>query len=198
MSNAERRPGSLVLAVLGLALSAGAGCADDGSGRATEQEALELSCPAYCTHIRSVCTDANQQYINEQTCLAACATWPVGREGDETGDSLACRLHHVAEITDPTSMEAADHCSHTGPAGDGVCGSNCEGYCDLVQASCTGGDRLYADRATCLAACRATPDDLVFTTAVRSGPHVACLVAHAELAASAPAEQCGELVADCR
>src|SRR5262249_55562095 len=87
------------------------------------------NCPAYCAAIHLNCTGPNLQFSTNDRCLNACATYPVGSASDTSGDTLGCRLHEVAAAhSDPDP-----HCVNAGPGGNGVCGTNCDGYCQITQ-----------------------------------------------------------------
>ena len=74
-------------------------------------------CPAFCAGIMLTCTGPNEQWASAADCEVDCGTWPLGTEGDTTGNSLACRGYHLSvAMTDP-----ATHCPHAGPTGGGVC-----------------------------------------------------------------------------
>jgi hypothetical protein len=158
-----------------------------GCGSADSQP-TSPTCGAYCTESLATCTGDNQQYSSQAACLSACSALPTGMAGDTTGDSLTCRMYHLGEIE--TSQDATAHCSHTGPGGEALCGENCEGYCDIVQSYCTAEARVYQDRADCLTTCQAVPDDVAYRTGVQSGPHVACLLFHAQRTTTDGTEVC--------
>jgi hypothetical protein len=68
------------------------------------------------------CTGANAQYIDVADCMAQCTAlaWPAGMPGAVDGNTIACRIYHGGA---PAVMDAAVHCPHAGPSGDGVCGA---------------------------------------------------------------------------
>lgn len=72
------------------------------------------TCADFCTAAIATCEGT---YADETTCLDACAAWPCGTEGDQGGNSLACRDTHLGLAeTDPTT-----HCPHAAADGGGVC-----------------------------------------------------------------------------
>jgi hypothetical protein len=62
---------------------------------------------------------------------------------------VSCRSTHATLAL----SDAATHCPHAGPAGDGVCGTNCESFCALAAATCTGANQQYATLGDCMTAC---------------------------------------------
>ena len=153
------------------------------------------TCAAYCTTVMANCATGHTQYSGMDQCLASCTAFPVGMAGAQTGDSLACRTYHAgAAATDPTT-----HCPHAGPSGDGVCGSDCEGYCDLAIKVCTGANQVYTNRAQCMSVCMATPGTTRFVDvadpALAMANQQSCLVDHSQEASVAPADHCtGDLM----
>lgn len=144
------------------------GAPDTGSGADTGAEAGDASaeagapdCTTYCNEIMANCTSANQQYTSLGSCMAVCATFPVGAAGDTSGDTLGCREYHGGA---PSQSGPATHCAHAGPTGGdvdvtdttpGTCGEGCEAFCALAQVACTGANQQFADNASCISVCRA-------------------------------------------
>lgn len=172
----------------------GGGATDSGS------QSSSLTCAEYCDTIMKNCTGGDgsqgdsgpngtrthQQYTSKDNCLAACKAFPVGTKGDAAGNTLGCRLTHATlAATDP-----ATHCPHAGPGGDGVCGSTCDGYCQLVDMFCTGASKIYSSDAACHERCSATADDERFDIGIQDGNHVACLIYHAQEAPLNPPDHC--------
>jgi len=177
----------------GGSMSADAGNKADGGGGTP-------TCAAYCTAIMANCTGGDgssgssgpdatkthQQYTSKDNCMAACLAFPVGTINDESGNTLGCRLYHAGAA----KADADTHCPHAGPSGDGVCGSACDGYCQLVKKYCVGTAKIYADDAECHTRCAATTDDVRFNIGTQEGNHVACLLYHAQEAPLAPDDHC--------
>jgi hypothetical protein len=137
----------------------------------------------------------NEQYGNLETCTNACPAFPVGRRDDTAGDTLGCRVHY-AERAAVSAALADMHCGHAGPGGDGVCGENCGGYCDMAMTFCTDANaaKIYDSRDACLADCATHGTDAKFTSGspgtTDMGNEVGCVLYHAEQASLAPAEHC--------
>ena len=141
-------------------------------------------CAEYCGQMMSACDGI---FADVDACLATCATYPAEWTSDgAVGNSLQCRLHHVglASETDPEV-----HCPRAAPSGGGVCGRECDVYCDLVEANCDGDHALYADRDGCMTACAGFPVDGVSGAA--TGDSIQCRIHHAGVPAAAePAVHC--------
>ncbi len=170
-----------VLAVLALSLAACGG--DDAAGG---PDAALATCSDYCDEIMTNCTGAEAQYTSRDICLDVCGTMAQGTPGDMAGGSVQCRAYHAgAALGDPTS-----HCVHAGPGGAGVCGDNCDGFCGIVVASCTGADMAYPSGSECLAACQGFDDTEQFDVSDVSGDTLACRLYHASVATADPATHC--------
>ncbi|UQA59358.1 hypothetical protein [Polyangium aurulentum] len=160
--------GALIAAT---SLVAGAGCGDDGKsgsggtggtgatggmggtggtggagGAGGAGGGNALSCEAYCGAITANCAGANMQYADMPSCMGACEAFDEGTAMDTMGNTLGCRIYHAGAA----KMAPEMHCSHAGPAGDGQCGTICDGYCAIVMDACS---TAYADDAACMTAC---------------------------------------------
>jgi hypothetical protein len=167
--------------------AAAAGTADASSS--------ELSCASYCATIQAACTSTIQQYSDTNYCLKSCQAFPVGAAGDAMGDTLGCRFTY-AKIAATSAAMASLHCTQAGPGGDGVCGDNCTGYCDIAMMYCTAANnaKLYDTRAACIADCATRKTDMKLDTGdgprTDSGNEVACLLYHAQMASVSPIQHC--------
>ncbi len=143
-------------------------------------------CDLYCNAITSNCTGANQQYADLASCEQTCKTgakWPAGQVGDTSGDSLACRYTQA----NSAALAPATFCTAAGPAGGNICGTWCDGYCDLMLNSCVG---AYATVGDCHTACGAFPTSGVLGNTV--GDTLQCRLTYAEQVVSSvtPANTC--------
>jgi hypothetical protein len=142
--------------------------------------------------IQAACTDSRQQYSNMEDCLASCAAFPAGTAADTAGDTLGCRLAFARKA----GANAAMNCTRAGPGGDGACGQNCDGYCDIAMMYCTEANaaKLYDTRDQCLADCATREDTMKLDTGdgprTDMGNQVACLLYHAQMGAVAPVNHC--------
>jgi hypothetical protein len=96
-------------------------------------DAAQTACQAYCATIEKNCTGENREYISPEICVAMCARYEPGVPGDQSNDSLACRmLHATRAATDPSN-----ECSQAGPLATGPCNSNpCGPFCLLTFSLC--------------------------------------------------------------
>jgi hypothetical protein len=160
-----------------------------GTGGGTQT----LSCDAYCADVMANCTAENAQFETVENCVASCKAYPVGTADDQSGNTLGCRTYHAgAAASDP-----ATHCVHAGPGGDGTCGDNCDGYCQIAMMWCTGANEVYTALADCQADCATRATDVKFDVSKDSGNEVACLLSHVQAASTVPEDHClGDLAED--
>jgi hypothetical protein len=194
-----RRLGLLLGVVLAACGSSGAGGGADGASGAGSGGSGGAppvpTCAAYCAAIQAACTISNQQYGDLVTCMTACPAFPVGAGADMAGDTLGCRVHYTT-MASASATAAGAWCTKAGPGGDGTCGENCGGYCDLVMMYCTDANaaKIYDDRAGCMADCAAHVTDAKYTSGnpgrTDMGNEVACQLYHAVEASQAPGEHC--------
>lgn len=137
------------------------------------------------------CTGANQQYSGPPRCLAACKTFDAGTPQDTTGNTLGCRLHHA--LAAAAAADAGLDCEAAGPGGAGVCGSDCEGFCQLALNACVGSNQVFADLATCAGVCASFHTDARYSVtdvSIQTRTEVACLLYHAQEATTVPMDHC--------
>jgi hypothetical protein len=84
---------------------------------------------------------------------------------DASGNTLLCHYDHAFNALGADAggggLGANPHCWHAGPYGWGVCGGQCEDFCNLATTYCTpdggfpaeSGAPPFATSAACLAAC---------------------------------------------
>jgi hypothetical protein len=162
--------------------------------KAPDMAAGAPDCASYCTAIMAACTATNQQYTTVDNCMNSCKAIPVGGAGDMSGNTLGCRINHAnLAKSDPVT-----HCPHAGPGGNGVCGADCAGYCQIALMYCTGANQIYSSPQDCMTTCMAFPDMLRFNvndTTVQASNSQACLLYHVQEASSNPPDHCtGDLV----
>jgi hypothetical protein len=100
-------------------------------------------CDSYCQLEMTECDGERAVYESLAQCKAVCAALPQGSVADIKENTVGCRKYHSYNaLVDPMT-----HCPHTGPGGDGHCGSpdmpsaetvtgNCESYCILLSKAC--------------------------------------------------------------
>jgi hypothetical protein len=148
-------------------------------GKATEPE---TPCQEYCRLITEACDGDETQYTDEDACLAACPLFPLGTTDDTVGNSLSCRLTQARRA----SSEPVTYCTWAGPGGDGQCGSNCEGFCTLMAATCTptttsASTDYFESVEACLSACPVIPTSGPYcatSRSVTSGNSLECRLYH--------------------
>jgi hypothetical protein len=118
------------------------------------------------------------QYESQKQCEALAPFLAQGVLGDQTNDTLACRLYHSYNSL---CAESA-HCPHAGPGGEGHCAepasdtvdhvedSKCIAYCRLAKGVCetqyNSADGFAGDDEKCLEDCKTLVDHAV----VEAGP----------------------------
>jgi hypothetical protein len=149
--------------------------ADAGGEASAEPQTL---CELYCETVLHACDNDEDGsfavYDSRFTCAAQCELMNAGADGDESGNSVACRLFH-ARIAEMSPGERLTECPAAGPGGDGVCGSNCEGYCTLMLATCSG---TFESQGACLAACATVPDLGGYDIGQTAGDSLQCRLYH--------------------
>jgi hypothetical protein len=146
---------------------------DSGSG---------ATCATYCTKIASVCTGANQQYVDDNVCNLFCATWDVGKATDTTTNTLSCRMNQL--LSEANLMV----CNRAGPTGGEACGHVCPNFCQLDFALCDTPATLavtpapYADPAGCTAKCGNYAHDTTNqgVASIETGNTIECRYYHLE------------------
>jgi hypothetical protein len=149
------------------------------------------TCDSYCDVIMANCSEENAQYSSVESCLGACANFPAGTAADQSGDTLGCRIYHAGAAL----SIGTEHCVHAGPGGDGLCGTNCEGFCSIATAICP----AEWSAETCDAMCAGIGDDVAYSASVASGDSLACRLYHLTVAATDAAsatEHCPHTVAE--
>ncbi|HTQ04605.1 MAG TPA: hypothetical protein VMI54_12145 [Polyangiaceae bacterium] len=125
--------------------------APTGAGGSSESDEPMVKPPApdcddYCRVQLVACdpTGPDAQYENHDECMAVCQFFTVGQFADTTQNTLGCRLYHSYNALCSPDL----HCPHSGPGGEGQCGTNatdkCASYCQLAKGACPD---LYADDA---------------------------------------------------
>jgi hypothetical protein len=148
-------------------------------------------CQDYCSTVMANCTEDNAVYESISTCHAVCKLLDPGEEGDDSGNSVRCRLRQAIAAGPDGVNEPASHCSGAGPGGEGpdgeaLCADNCEGYCSLMQAACDD----FTSVSECRKACDAVPDLGGYNTSHSEGESVQCRLWHLSAATLEPNPHC--------
>jgi len=142
------------------------------------------ACLAYCAQVAKSCIGPNTVYASQAVCLAVCATLPPGSSATPTGNTLACRAEQarLAETTGEVKL----YCPPAGPGGgsgdDGgapLCGSNCDGYCTLMEEICP---TIFPTHQTCIESCSSVPDIGGYNIALMEGDTIQCRLYHVSAA----------------
>jgi hypothetical protein len=151
--------------------------------------AVSALCKQYCKTVMTACPERDDAkfgvYPSEDVCLAVC---PHLDEGDATvknpkGNTVACRLNQ-AKLADQ-SKEFSLYCPAAGPGGAGVCGTNCENYCDLYSKLCP------SPIDDCVDKCPALTDKGTFDATIdHDGDTLQCRLVHVSNSAFDPATHC--------
>ena len=113
------------------------------------------TCPEYCQGVHAGCVGQYTQFATNQECLSYCeeaAAWPAGDHLDTAVNTISCRAHYGALISEQDEASQVAYCHVAGQSGGDVCGSWCTNYCQLMLKNCAG---EFDDQASCEAACSA-------------------------------------------
>jgi hypothetical protein len=133
-------------------------------------------CEQYCSAVATHCTGEHTLYTDWDVCIASCALLPAGQPSDQVGNSVHCRLNAALKI--PTLGEPEFYCPRAGPGGNGKCGTNCEGYCKLMQQVCVGGNQYFDSDQACMLACQKVRDLDTYSIGTPRAPTVQCRLLH--------------------
>jgi hypothetical protein len=129
------------------------------------------------------CTAA-RQFTSQAGCLGACVAFAQGPVGATSGNSLECRATHAAAAASAPATE----CPAAGPAGDGTCGANCEGFCTVAMGVCPSQFATFTD---CTTACQGFAGNAThFTATSSSGNTFTCRLYHLGAAAAGDPSRC--------
>jgi len=156
-------------------------------------------CDHYCSIVQLACTGDAEVYESDEQCRQVCAHTEPGLVSDGVGhDTVGCRTYHSYNAL---VRQEEPHCSHSGPAGNGVCSTtmdtsaaNCTPYCRLARAGCEDlYNEHYADFDECLDDCSkvkgAVPDfekNAYTVNKSQTGNTLQCRILHAARALEKP------------
>lgn len=130
-------------------------------------------CETYCDTVIENCPGNLGVYSTIDQCLALCLTMPGGQPGDESGDTVHCRLTQANGAK--ATGEPEKHCPAAGLGGADVCGENCDALCRAMGDYCS--DKYESD-AACLADCESLTDLGGFNVTQDEGKTVQCRIWH--------------------
>jgi len=148
---------------------------------ATSARTDSKQCKDYCATVMANCNGKNAVYTTEDLCLGICAQLDPG-DPESVGNTVACRARQAR------SSEPDVDCIAAGPGGNGICGTDCEAYCQLFPKICKE-DYEYNSNADCLKACSGLIEQPNRFDVVKdhSGDTIECRLVHVS-AASDPIE----------
>jgi hypothetical protein len=131
------------------------------------------NCESYCQLYAAACQSTEPQIgptqYDQETCVEKCQgladTGAYDVDANYTGDTLECRLVHISAA----SVEPETHCSHAqlnaqgqvtpkGPCLDeATTDPDCDSFCKLEMAECSGEFSVFESLAQCKAVCNALP-----------------------------------------
>ncbi len=170
----------------GVGVGGGAGAGAEGGGGANLFTGT--LCERYCGAVTQNCTGAFAVYANYANCLDVCAILPEGMPGETEHNTVNCRF--TSALFAPT--EVSYYCPAAGPGGNGVCGSDCEGFCRLLVGVCSPYSEVELKYDECKKTCNELEDLGTYTVdpaaELYEGDHVQCRLYHVSAAASADTE----------
>ena len=107
-----------------------------GTGGSSSVPDGGAACDSYCNLVMTACTDSNAQYSTRDVCMGVCSKLPAGTPQDVLQNTVGCRSNQARLAAQVGGSEAAANCVAAGPGGNDVCGSNCNGYCQLLLNAC--------------------------------------------------------------
>lgn len=171
--------------------SAGGASGVGGSSGAGTGGAPSL-CEEYCETLDQGCPAELKQFSDRSICLAWCEALPIGDPSDETGNSVHCRLKQARIAV--ASPEREGNCPSAGPLGNGICGTDCQGYCAVFRGNCRAKfDAAFVSLLDCETACAALPNRGAYSLAlegVSGGNSVQCRAWHLSVAGIEPTPHC--------
>lgn len=177
------------LSLLGLALGACqaiAGIEERKLDPSLAEPPDSKQCKDYCSAVLENCVGKNAVYNDLAGCLGFCRYLEPGSSVEPEPNTVACRAREAGFA----EREPDDHCKAAGPGGNGVCGEDCEAYCQVYPQVCPD-THAYPDDASCLKACRGVPDQDSFdVTRDHDGDTIECRLVHTVSSTTLPDSHC--------
>ena len=170
---------------------------DGGDGDATTADTTDTgadtgptpaTCMDYCG-LMSACNDDFPQYGVTGPCLEVCAHMDLGNIGDQTGNTIGCRMNYAINASEGGAEKEAN-CRRAGPTGGGACGSPCESFCEIIDSLCVDANQQFSTVTECLDACAQWPDMPLYDANVPEADTYACRMKHLTYASLAPNTHC--------
>jgi hypothetical protein len=181
--------------------TSGSSGSSGSSGDSGAEASFTSVCDRYCTTVANNCQGDNEVYEDRDVCLATCARFEEGTEG-ERGNTVHCR---IAAAEQAGRIEPSFYCPRASPGGfapddTSPCATNCESLCLLMEQVCNGDPvdedvpDLFTNTDDCLADCSRVPDLGTFSTAPEKnqlrGNSVQCRLIHVANSTLSPADHC--------
>jgi hypothetical protein len=143
-----------------------------GAAGADPNQPPSQECVDYCEKAKTTCHTAldgtdvpgGVLYLTDEACLATCQQLL-----NADPKSISCRVQQLRSVS--TGEDPDRYCANAGPGGNGVCGSNCQNYCQLFKGVCREQFEKYAPTsegddgiATCVSKCAGLTDTGYFDT----------------------------------
>lgn len=154
------------------------------------------TCESYCSRMVSVCSGDNNPFPADPekgvkgTCLRVCANWASGTTNGG-GNTLACRAKILSSAREAAGAELVASCTNAGPISS-ACGGNCETFCALNVAVCTGTTSQYASETECVAQCKTSMAPGLETSIVNAkegGNTITCRAYHTIVASGSETDR---------
>jgi hypothetical protein len=139
-------------------------------------------CNEYCGAVFEGCLDPDDVYLNNDSCLNTCALLPAGSANSVAGNNIHCRLDKARKAKE--TGDVVKFCPASGPAGSGLCGTDCETYCGIINEVCPGSfPGIFASESDCLEDCESTIPSLPpFRAPTPDEDSIQCRLYHMTLA----------------
>ena len=193
MNDSRRYPMSAAACALCVAL---VGCAQvagiDQPPTNPNSSGVSALCGTYCDTVMGACPDPFYVYASREMCLGVCnkleLAGKTGSPSDQSGDTIYCRLYYAQQAAGTGEKVT---CPQAGPGGSGICGSNCEAYCILMQQTCPTefkDPNIFNDNlSNCITLCGGIPTaDAGFNADQISGNTINCRLYHVSAANATP------------
>jgi hypothetical protein len=154
---------------------------------AESAHANSKQCKDYCATVMANCTGDNAVYTTEELCLGVCGALKPGDESEPLGNTVACRARQASLATEEPSV----NCIAAGPGGNGICGTDCDAYCQIFPKICPN-DYEYTSTKDCLQACSGLIEqpDRFDVIKDHGGDTIECRLVHVSAATAEPTMHC--------
>lgn len=151
------------------------------------------TCEGYCSRMATTCSSESDNPFPgtdpKATCLRVCGNWAPGND-KSAGDDLACRARVLSSTIELTGAARTAGCRSAGPI-TAACGGECETFCRLNRAACTGTSEQYASEAECITQCKSSMPPGLDQPIPKSidGNTIACRAYHTMVGLGSPTDR---------